>query len=147
MIWQRAYRCIVELDQGLKKATTELSRHMALIKVAVERDAKKKKDAEDKAALSNQMEVLKKRAEDLKTTSKPLIQLPLVFSVPASVSVSTKEAPKVLADMLINGPVLFTEREAVCDWANDKLMQQVMAGFGTKYNNMTTFREKKRTRK
>ena len=36
----------------------------------MERDAKKKKDAEDKAALSKQMEVLKKRAEELLADTK-----------------------------------------------------------------------------
>ena len=144
--WARMTSSSQEFITSLTSSCRDLSKHVTLQATAIQREAKKEAQQNDKDALAKQRAQLGARAASLKQKSGKPADLPPFFK---AANIKTTPMKRIDANSLpvgasLDAPCLLKTPTAVAEWSANSAVQQVMAQWGAKYKKSERFDVEKR---
>ena len=132
-----------EMEQNLKGAIKTVEKHLGSMKAADEKEEKKKRALQEREAMEQNQQDLKKRTDAARAAGSRVVAFPAVFSAGRSCfkkfelasSGVVKEADQLLVPLVISGG------DALSAWWLDKEVQQVMTAYGSKYKKQDKFKQ------
>lgn len=139
--WLKRWGAISAFCKESKGAAAVLQAHIALVRKAVERDlAQKKLDAE-KNALKHEMEIHKKKAEDMAKAAQVVVPLPALLKekVLPTLQVPVTKSEGELNLVVFDKPFVIKASTHLEAWTSHSQCQTLVAKWASSYKKNKTF--------
>ena len=138
LLWKRMFACVTQLESAMKKATTDVTKHVAALAAAGERAEKRRKEKEAKDAEAAHFAVVKakvKQATAEGAAMPGILKLESTDLQPMKV-VTGNALP---ADLDLSIPMVLKESNLQQSWSSHAVVLQVMKNFGSRYKKSDSF--------
>ena len=138
LLWKRMLTAATQLEASLKKCTVDVTKHVAGLAAAAERNEKKRRDREAKEAESRHLEQTKAK---LKKAVADGADLPAVFKLgqEATKAMMVVEGNAISNDRDLSEPFVLKKSSHIHSWAGNAIVLQTMTNFGARHKKAPDF--------
>ena len=136
--WRRMFAAASQLEASLKKCATDVTKHIAGLAAAVEREEKKRKEKEQKDAEAKHLE--QSRAK-LKQAQADGAGMAAVFKLGTDGVQAMKilESNSISSDADLSLPFVLRKSSHLQAWTSQPILLQTMTNFGARYKKTAGF--------
>ena len=141
LIWRRMVNCLSQLETALKKAATDVAKHVQGCAAAAERNEKRRKAKEAKDAEAAHFKSVQ---DKVRLATADGANMPGVFKLPSESLESMKILTQVNAlpaDTNLSEPFVIQKSSLVEQWCSNPTVLQVLKNFGSRYKKVPAMAE------